>query len=286
MAAVVPALLPHGHAAQPAVQLHSLIEPFFPDFYGLLGAGVDATSASIESCFRRCSLSEHPDKGGDTERFKKLGIAKDVLCDPQKRRIYDDLIVLVGGGYELMSFIETLGAESDLWEPWQCCRRSIQDSMAYLSETQSLQDARARLQDAQDFMRIAREDARELQDRPPIEFVDVDRSQEGHYVVRNASGDYTTVCLWSQLRRRSRRGRAGGRHYVPNDTPVEITDPLYHIFENDFYMQVCVNLTDLAGFVKAHHVQFVTGQHASEQTRERSRSRSRSPRRGGGAAEA
>jgi hypothetical protein len=115
-------------------------------------------------------------------------------------------------------------------------------------------------------------------------FVDVDRSQEGHYVVRNASGDCTTVCLWSQLRRRSRRGRAGGRHYVPNDTPVEVTDPLYHIFETDFYIQVCVNQTDLAGFVKAHRVQFVTGQHASEQTPERSGSRSRSPRRGGGAA--
>ena len=128
--------------------------------------------------------------------------------------------------------------------------------------------------------------ARELQDRPHIEFVDVDRSQEGHYVVRNASGDYTTVCLWSQLRRSSRRGRAGRRHYVPNDTPVEITDPLYRTFENDFYMEVRVNQMDLAGFVKAHHVKFVTGQPASEQTRERSRSRSRSPRRGGGAAEA
>ncbi len=73
---------------------------------------------------------------------------------------------------------------------------------------------------------------------------------------------------------------------MPKDTPVEITDPLYRTFENDFYMEVCVNQMDLAGFVKAHHVQFVTGQPASEQTRERSRSRSRSPRRGGGAAEA
>ena len=73
---------------------------------------------------------------------------------------------------------------------------------------------------------------------------------------------------------------------MPNDTPVEITDPLYRTFENDFYMEVRVNQMDLTGFVKAHHVQFVTGQPASEQTRERSRSRSRSPRRGGGAAEA
>ncbi len=195
MAAVVPEVLPHGDAAQPAVQLHSLIEPFFSDFYGLLGADVNATTLSIQKCFRQCSRSEHPDKGGDTERFKKLGIAKDVLCDPQKRRIYDDLIVLVGGGYELMSFIETLGVESDLWEPWQCCRRSIQDSVAYLSETQGLQDARVRLQDAQVLMHDLRTLARELQDRPHIEFVDVDRSQEGYYVVRNASGDYTTVCL-------------------------------------------------------------------------------------------
>ncbi len=87
MAAVVPEVLPHGDAAQPAVQLHSLIEPFFSDFYGLLGADVNATTLSIQKCFRQCSRSEHPDKGGDTERFNKLGIAKDVLCDPQKRRI-------------------------------------------------------------------------------------------------------------------------------------------------------------------------------------------------------
>ncbi len=185
-----------------------------------------------------------------------------------------------------MSFIETLGAESDLWEPWQCCRRSIQDSMAYLAETQGALDAQACLQDAQVLMHELHTLARELQDRPHIEFVDVDRSQGGHYVVRNASGDYTTVCLWTQLRRSSRRGRAGRRDYVPNDSPVEITDPLYRAFENDFYMKVRVNQMDLAGFVKAHHVQFVTGQPASEQTRERSRSRSRSPRRGGGAAEA
>ncbi len=203
MAAVVPEVLPHGDAAQPAVQLHRLIEPFFGDFYGRLGADVNATTLSIQKCFRQCSRSEHPDKGGDTERFKKLGIARDVLCDPQKRCIYHDLIVLVGGGYELMSFIETLGVESDLWEPWLCCRRSIQESMAYLSETQGLEDARACMQDARVFMRDLRTLARELQDRPPIEFVDEDRSQEGCYVVRNASGDYTTVCLWSQLRRSS-----------------------------------------------------------------------------------
>ena len=43
-------------------------------------------------------------------------------------------------------------------------------------------------------------------------------------------------------------------------------------------MEVRVNQMELTGFVKAHHVQFVTGQHASERTRERSRS----PRRGGG----
>ncbi len=278
MAVVVLEVLPHGDAAQPAVQLHSLIEPFFSDYYGLLGADVNATTSSIQKCFRQCSRSEHPDKGGDTERFKALGIARDVLCDTQKRGIYDDLIVLVGGGYELTSFIETLGVENDLWELWQCCRTSLQDSMAFLAEKLFPDRARACLQEAQVLMHDLRTLARELQDRPHIEFVDVDRSPEGHYVVRNASGDYTTVCLWSQLRRSSRRGRAGRRHCVPNDAPIEIIEPLYRTFENDYYMEVRVNQMELAGFVKAHHVQFVTGQHASEQTRERSRS----PRRGGG----
>ncbi len=55
------------------------------------------------------------------ERFKASATAKDVPSEEQKRTIYDELSVLVRGGYELMSFIETHSSEDELWELWQCC---------------------------------------------------------------------------------------------------------------------------------------------------------------------
>ncbi len=89
MALVVPEVLPRGDAAQPAVQLHSLIEPFWSDYCGLPRANINATTSSIHKCWRQRSAKEHPDKGGDIERFKALATAKGVLCDMQKRAIYD-----------------------------------------------------------------------------------------------------------------------------------------------------------------------------------------------------
>lgn len=35
------------------------------------------------------AMKEHPDKGGDPEKFKDLSAAYDVLSDPKKRERYD-----------------------------------------------------------------------------------------------------------------------------------------------------------------------------------------------------
>ncbi len=153
--------------------------------------------------------------------------------------------------------------------------------MAFLAEKHYPDRARARLQEAQVIMDELLTLARELQDRPHIEFDEEVGRSGGHCVVRNASREHTTVCMWSQLRRSSSRGRVGRRHYVPNDTPIEIIEPLYRTFENDYYMEVRVTQTQVEGFVKAHHIHFVTTQHASQQILERSRS----PRCGGGCGE-
>ena len=50
MALVVPEVLPRGDAAQADMQLHSLIQPFWSDYYGLLGANINATSWTIHKC--------------------------------------------------------------------------------------------------------------------------------------------------------------------------------------------------------------------------------------------
>ena len=48
------------------------------------------------------ALKHHPDKGGDAEMFKQISTAADTLCDPEKRKLYDqygkDGVESGGGG--------------------------------------------------------------------------------------------------------------------------------------------------------------------------------------------
>ena len=37
-----------------------------------------------------CFLQEHPDKGGDPEKFKEISKAYDILSDADKRKLYDE----------------------------------------------------------------------------------------------------------------------------------------------------------------------------------------------------
>jgi DnaJ family protein A protein 2 len=57
--------------------------------YDLLGVEKSADADIIKKAFRRKALTEHPDKGGDNERFRKINEAYNVLSDSQKRAFYD-----------------------------------------------------------------------------------------------------------------------------------------------------------------------------------------------------
>lgn len=59
-------------------------------FYELLGVEKDATFDQIKKAFRKKALKEHPDKGGDPDKFKELSYAHEVLSDREKRQLYDD----------------------------------------------------------------------------------------------------------------------------------------------------------------------------------------------------
>ncbi|ORY23351.1 hypothetical protein BCR39DRAFT_600833 [Naematelia encephala] len=75
-------------------------------YYKTLGISKDATEADIKKAYRKESLKWHPDKNpgekraAAEERFKKVGEAYEVLSDPQKRELYDQLGEegLKGGG--------------------------------------------------------------------------------------------------------------------------------------------------------------------------------------------
>jgi len=60
------------------------------DYYSILGVNRNASPDDIKKSYRKMSLKHHPDrKGGDSEMFKKINTAYEVLSDPQKKKNYD-----------------------------------------------------------------------------------------------------------------------------------------------------------------------------------------------------
>eukprot|EP00462_Mataza_sp_D1_P013608 CAMPEP_0175149620 /NCGR_PEP_ID=MMETSP0087-20121206/17354_1 /TAXON_ID=136419 /ORGANISM="Unknown Unknown, Strain D1" /LENGTH=510 /DNA_ID=CAMNT_0016435351 /DNA_START=1 /DNA_END=1533 /DNA_ORIENTATION=- len=70
------------------------INPVFQELwtkclYDVLGVSRNADKNSIKRAFRKAARQHHPDKGGDPEVFKELNEAYEVLCDEEKRQMYD-----------------------------------------------------------------------------------------------------------------------------------------------------------------------------------------------------
>jgi DnaJ-class molecular chaperone len=67
----------------------------YRDYYATLGVPRTASQAEIKKAFRKLARQHHPDVNkGDAaaeKRFKELSEANEVLSDPEKRKLYDQL---------------------------------------------------------------------------------------------------------------------------------------------------------------------------------------------------
>lgn len=59
------------------------------NFYDLLGVSRDSSVDELKKAYKKAALQHHPDKGGDTEKFKECGAAMETLADERKRAAYD-----------------------------------------------------------------------------------------------------------------------------------------------------------------------------------------------------
>ena len=64
----------------------------YKDYYDILGVDRNASQDEIKKKYRKLAAQYHPDKpNGDESKFKELGEAYEVLSDPEKRKMYDQL---------------------------------------------------------------------------------------------------------------------------------------------------------------------------------------------------
>ncbi|XWS35623.1 hypothetical protein CRYUN_Cryun20dG0013000 [Craigia yunnanensis] len=64
-------------------------------YYEVLGVSKSASQDELKKAYRKAAIKNHPDKGGDPEKFKELAQAYEVLSDPEKREIFESFF---GGG--------------------------------------------------------------------------------------------------------------------------------------------------------------------------------------------
>lgn len=98
------------------------------NFYDMLGISKNATPEEIHKAFQAKSRKEHPDVGGDPDKFRTLSLAKHTLLDPEKREHYDKT------GTEKPRKNEVLEHVSRLVEQALCSEKDIRDPVKWMCD--------------------------------------------------------------------------------------------------------------------------------------------------------
>ena len=61
------------------------------NYYDTLNVSENASNKEIKQAFKKLAKEHHPDRGGDTTKFKEANEAYDTLKNPNKRQEYDTL---------------------------------------------------------------------------------------------------------------------------------------------------------------------------------------------------
>jgi DnaJ-class molecular chaperone len=59
------------------------------DYYKILGVNENASQDDIKKAYKKLAMKNHPDRGGDTQKFQEISQAYDTLSDDQKRAQYN-----------------------------------------------------------------------------------------------------------------------------------------------------------------------------------------------------
>lgn len=91
----------------------------YKDYYKILGVSRNASQDEIKKAYRKLAAKYHPDKpDGDEKKFKEMGEAYEVLSDPEKRKMYDQL------GHDWKKYKQQGGSAQDFdFSQWANQRR-------------------------------------------------------------------------------------------------------------------------------------------------------------------
>lgn len=89
----------------------------YKDYYKVLGVSRDASQQEIKKAYRKLAAKHHPDKNPDDssaeQKFKEVGEAYEVLGDPEKRKLYDQV------GHDWKRYQQQGGQQGDFnWQQY------------------------------------------------------------------------------------------------------------------------------------------------------------------------